>query len=240
VMLISGADFALVFWLAVIPAAAAIGLLIFGIREPKKPYVAKSRPAFLRQAAKLNRACWMVMIVAAILMLARFSEAFLLLRAEQAGIVISLVPLVMVLMHAVYGLCAYPVGALSDRIGRGGLLAGSIGVLAMADLAIAFSPGIGGYLLGIVLWGMHMGMSQGLLATLIADHAPAELRGSAFGMFNLVSGGALLIGNILAGLYWEFAGSDMTFLAGAGFCVLAGLAVLILPTGGAIAGRKRD
>lgn len=240
VMLISGADFALVFWLAVIPAAAAIGLLIFGIREPKKPYVAKSRPTFLRQAAKLNRACWMVMIVAAILMLARFSEAFLLLRAEQAGIVISLVPLVMVLMHAVYGLCAYPVGALSDRIGRGGLLAGSIGVLAMADLAIAFLPGIGGYLLGIVLWGMHMGMSQGLLATLIADHAPAELRGSAFGMFSLVCGGALLIGNVLAGVLWEFSGSDMTFLAGAAFCVLAGLAVLILPTGGAIAGRKRD
>ncbi|WP_404425842.1 MFS transporter [Thalassospira australica] len=240
VMLISGADFALVFWLAVIPASAAIGLLIFGIREPQKPYVAKSRPAILRQVTKLNRGCWMVMIVAAILMLARFSEAFLLLRAEQAGIAISLVPLVMVLMHGIYGLCAYPVGVLSDWTGRRGLLAGSIGVLAMADLAIAFLPGMGGYLLGIVLWGMHMGMSQGLLATLIADHAPAELRGSAFGMFSLVCGGALLIGNIMAGVFWEFVGSDMTFVAGAVFCVLAGVAILILPTGGAIARRKGD
>ncbi len=240
VMLISGADFALVFWLAVIPASAAIGLLIFGIREPQKPYVAKSRPAILRQVTKLNRGCWMVMIVAAILMLARFSEAFLLLRAEQAGIAISLVPLVMVLMHGIYGVCAYPVGVLSDRTGRRGLLAGSIGVLAMADLAIAFLPGMGGYLLGIVLWGMHMGMSQGLLATLIADHAPAELRGSAFGMFSLVCGGALLIGNIMAGVFWEFGGSDMTFVAGAIFCVLAGVAILILPTGSAIARRKGD
>ncbi|MFC4235053.1 MFS transporter [Thalassospira xianhensis] len=240
VMLFSGADFTLVFWLAVLPAAAAIGLLIFGIREPQKPYVAKSRPAILRQAAKLNRACWMVMIVAAILMLARFSEAFLLLRAEQSGIAVSLVPLVMVLMHAIYGLCAYPMGVLSDRIGRGGLLAGSIGVLATADLAIAFLPGKGGYLLGIILWGMHMGMSQGLLATLIADHAPAELRGSAFGMFNLICGGALLIGNVLAGVLWEFTGSDMTFLAGAGFCVLAGVAIQMLPLGGVITGRKRD
>lgn len=239
VMLLSAGDFRLVFWLAVLPAVAAVGLLIFAIREPQKPFHPKARPAILKQAGKLNRACWMVMIVAAILMLARFSEAFLLLRADQVGIAISFVPLVMVLMHGVYGFCAYPVGVLSDRIGRSGLLAVSIGVLALADLAIAVLPGVAGYLAGIVLWGLHMGMSQGLLATLMADHAPPHLRGSAFGMFNLVCGGALLIGNLLAGGLWEFAGAQATFLAGGAFCVLAGLAITILPRGNIITGQMR-
>ncbi|RCK33060.1 MFS transporter [Thalassospira profundimaris] len=224
VMMMSGGDYRLVFWLAVIPAVFAVVMLVTGIREPASkqgPGKRQSLAGLFKRSGDLGRGFWLVMVAAGILMLARFSEAFLLLQAGDIGIVASYVPLVLVLMHVVYGLCAYPVGVLSDRIGRQGLLIGSIGVLAVADLVIAFALGVGGYLIGIALWGLHMGMSQGLIATLVADHSPDNLRGTAFGIFNLVCGVALILANLIAGIVWEQSGASMTFVIGAGACVVA-------------------
>ncbi len=228
-MLLSGGDFTLVFWIAAVPAFLAVALLVFGVEEPaaKAAGAAQPRPG-LKQAALLNRAVWTVIALSAVLTFARFSEAFLLLRSQQAGFALAWVPLVMVVMHLVYGLAAYPVGALSDRLGRGGMPVASLIFLIAADLVLAYTETPTALLAGVVLWGLHMGFSQGILATLIADAAPAALRGTAFGLLNLVTGAVVLIGNLVAGLLWEAYGPAATFLNGAGFAALALLGFVLL------------
>ncbi|HEY4774957.1 MAG TPA: MFS transporter, partial [Xanthobacteraceae bacterium] len=163
----------------------------------------------------------LVVGVATVFTLARFSEAFLLLRAQSVGLALALVPAVMVVMNVVYALAAWPAGALSDRIGRYRLLAGGFALLVIADLVLAFGSSILLVGLGVALWGLHMGLTQGLLASLIADTAPAELRGTAFGMFNLITGIATLFASILAGALWDAVGPQATFVAGALFTALA-------------------
>jgi MFS family permease len=160
-------------------------------------------------------------IIGAVFTLARFSEAFLVLRAQQSGIPVALVPLVMVAMSLVYACSAYPFGKLSDGMSHGKLLAAGLVVLVAADLALAAGTGWPWLLLGVVLWGVHMGMTQGLLAAMVADTAPADLRGTAYGFFNLVSGLAMLLASVVAGLLWDQFGAEATFLAGAAFAVLA-------------------
>ena len=164
--------------------------------------------------------------IGAVFTLARFSEAFLVLRAQQGGIPLALVPLVMVAMNVVYSLSAYPFGKLSDRVSHSLLLALGLVVLVAADLVLALDGGWTVVLAGVALWGVHMGMTQGLLATMVADTAPSDLRGTAYGFFNLMSGLAMLLASALAGLLWDWLGAAATFHAGAGFCVvaLAGLA----------------
>ena len=221
-MLALNNDVLTIYWIAVVPAFLAIALLIFGIREPEAPPSARPVKRFrLADVVLLNRAVWLVIIAACLLTAARFSEAFLLLKSQEAGFAPAMIPLTMVIMHAVYGLTAYPVGRLSDRVGRTGLLVLSILVLIAAYGALAVASGIAAFVLGIVLWGLHMGLSQGLLATLIADTAPAEMKGTAFGFFNLMTGLVVLIGNIAAGLIWDAYGSGATFLTGAALSVLA-------------------
>jgi MFS family permease len=157
--------------------------------------------------------------------LARFSQAFLVLKAQAEGLPLALIPLVFVLMNLVYAATATPAGILSDRIGRVKLLSCGLGSLFIADLTLAFVPGLGGVFVGVGLWGLHLGFSQGLLSALVADSAPEDLRGTAFGLFNLVSGSASLIASVLAGWLWQSFGATSTFLAGA---VFSGLAVLIM------------
>src|SRR5262249_10928658 len=164
---------------------------------------------------------WLVVVVATIFTLARFSEAFLLLRAQSIGVALALAPAVMVAMNIVYAGAAWPVGAISDHIGRHGLLAGGFVLLAAADLVLAFGSNLAALGIGVALWGLHMGLTQGLLSTLVADTAPTELRGTAFGMFNLVTGIATLAASILAGVLWDVAGPQGTFLAGAIFTTIA-------------------
>jgi MFS family permease len=159
--------------------------------------------------------------VGAVITLARFSEAFLVLRAEQSGIAVAMVPLVMVAMNVVYSVSAFPFGKLSDRVSHQVLLGWGLTVLIAADLLLAMSHHWTTVLVGVVLWGAHMGMTQGLLATMVADTAPADLRGSAFGFFNLVSGIAMLIASVVAGLLWDRLGAASTFYTGAGFCCVA-------------------
>ncbi|WP_026872962.1 MFS transporter [Inquilinus limosus] len=231
-MLAGGGDIQLVFWLAVIPAVISVAILIGGVREPDtaRPAKAPRSPIHRDELRRLGGAYWRVVAVAAVLTLARFSEAFLVLRAQEAGLAATLVPLVLVVMNIAYALSAYPAGVLADRHDPKRLLVLGFGVLIAADLVLALDGGLWAVLAGTALWGLHMGMTQGLLAALVAETVPADRRGTGFGLFNLVGGLALLLASALAGGLWSWIGSGATFLAGAGFTVigLAG-AVLLLP-----------
>ncbi len=219
---LSGDDFTFVFWVAVLPAFAAFGLITFGVEEPPRAAaVNPGHPLRLRDAGRLPRAFWIVVMAAAVLTLARFSEAFLLLKARDVGLAVALVPVVYVVMNIAYALSAYPAGALSDRVGRGGLLLSGVALLALADLTLAFAAAMPGVVLGTVIWGLHMGLTQGLLTTLVADTAPEDLRGTAFGIFNLAGGIAMLLASVIAGALWDVFGPMMTFLAGAAITLVA-------------------
>lgn len=221
-------DFRAIFWVAVIPGLLAVLVLLLGVTEPPNiNHQQRSNPIRRENLKRLNTAYWQVVIIGAIFTLARFSEAFLVLRAQQSGMAIAWVPLVMVAMNIVYAISAYPFGKLSDRIGPTKLLTYGLLTLIVADLLLASSTSWQVLLAGVALWGMHMGMTQGLLAKMVADTAPADLRGTAFGFFNLVSGIAMLIASVLAGLLWDEFGAAMTFMAGATFCLLTLLALMI-------------
>jgi len=217
-------DFRTVFWFAVIPAALAFALVVFAVREPSRPADAPQvrNPLSRAELGRLGALYWWVVAVATVFTLARFSEAFLILRANDIGVPLMWVPVVLVVMNVAYALSAYPVGALSDRMDRITLLLLGLALLIAADLVLGFTDDIAGLAIGIALWGLHMGFTQGLLATLVADVAPAELRGTAYGMFNLATGIALLFASALAGALWDFVGPQATFLAGA---IIAGLAL---------------
>ncbi|MCX7288560.1 MAG: MFS transporter [Rhodobacterales bacterium] len=216
-------DFASVFWVAVIPAFLSFGLILFAVKEPARPASLRRvrNPLARQELALLGPAYWWVVGVAAVFTLARFSEAFLILRADGIGLSLMFVPLVLVVLNIAYALSAYPVGVLSDRMNRITLLVLGLMLLIAGDLVLAFAPGLPGLLGGVVLWGLHMGFTQGLLATLVAEAAPPELRGTAFGMFNLVTGIALLAASVIAGALWDGIGPQGTFLGGAGFALVA-------------------
>ena len=217
-------DYRAVFWVAVLPGLAAVLLLVLGVREPRRegaPGVVPPSPWRRDQLSRLGPAFRQVVVLGAVFTLARFSEAFLVLKAQQAGVAPALVPLVMVAMNVVYALTAYPAGWAADRVSRRALLGASLVVLMAADASLALASGWAGLLAGVALWGIHMGLSQGLLATLVADAAPADLRGTAFGVFNLVSGVSMGLASVVAGALWEVAGSASTFVAGGVFAALA-------------------
>ncbi|MFN3551523.1 MAG: MFS transporter [Novosphingobium meiothermophilum] len=224
-------DFRSVFWIAVIPAFAAFCLILLAVREPARAHPLRkvANPLSMRELRRLGAAYWAVVAIAAVFTMARFSEAFLILRAQETGVELMLIPLVLVGMNAVYALSAWPAGALSDRMSGPALLLGGLGILVLADIVLALLPGLPGLGVGIALWGLHMGLTQGILAAMVARTVPQELRGTAYGMFNLVTGVALLLASMLAGLLWEQFGSQATFLAGAGFAALSAIGLLILP-----------
>lgn len=235
-MLLWSNDFQAVFWVAVIPGLMAVALLFFGLREPERRREGKRINPIRRENLKrLGGPYWWVVGIGAVFTLARFSEAFLVLRAQQSGIPLALVPLVMVAMSLIYALSAYPFGKLSDRMSHTGLLALGLVVLIAADLVLAADDHWGVVMAGVALWGIHMGITQGLLATMVADSAPADLRGTAYGFFNLVSGLAMLVASAIAGLIWDQFGASFTFYAGAAFCVIALVALVWQSNTGAIA-----
>jgi MFS family permease len=221
-MLLWANDFRAVFWVAVIPGLLAVALLIFGVREPRRHQSEKKTNPIRRENLKrLSASYWWVVAIGAVFTLARFSEAFLVLRAAQTGIPVALVPLVMVAMNLVYAGSAYPFGKLSDRMRHKTLLAWGLVVLIAADMVLASGDHWMTVLAGVALWGIHMGMTQGLLSAMVADTAEPDLRGTAFGFFNLVSGLAVLIASVVAGLLWDRFGASFTFYAGAAFSVVA-------------------
>ena len=229
-MLLTANNFKLVFWIAVIPAFIAFALMVYGVEEPaKKSAAAPNKPSLQwRDAKRFSSAFWSIVAIASVFTLARFSEAFLILKAQAVGLPIALVPAIMVVMNIVYALVSYPAGALSDRIGRHGILIFGIAMLIVADLILAFGTTVWVALLGVVFWGLHMGLTQGLFATLVADTAPEELRGTAFGIFNLILGVAMLIASVIAGGLWDAFGPRMTFLAGASVTTIALLSLLVV------------
>ncbi len=229
-MWLTADHFQTVFWIAVVPAVLAVAVLLIGVREPERPPGLRRvrMPLSRSELRRLGAMYWWVVAVAAVFTLARFSEAFLLLRAQSVGLPVALVPLVLVIMGMAYSLSAYPVGVLADRMDRVTLLVVGLLLLVAADLVLAFASGLGALGIGVALWGLHMGFTQGLLATLVAEAAPAELRGTAFGMFNLVTGVALLLASVLAGALWDSVGPQGTFLAGAAFAALTLAGVMVI------------
>jgi len=222
-MMLTGDDFTLVFWIAVVPGVLSAVVIVVGVRDPAPAAggAPVRAPLSLRELRRLGRRFWLVVGVATLFALARFSEAFLLLRGQSAGLPIALAPAVMVVMNLVYSLAAWPAGVLSDRIGRSGVIAAGFALLVVADLVLALGTGLTALAVGVALWGLHMGLTQGILASLVSDTAPDDLRGTAFGTFNLITGLATLVASILAGGLWDIAGPRGTFLAGAAFSALA-------------------
>ena len=221
-MLLWSNDFRAIFWVAIVPGLMAVGLLLFGIQEPAHRQAFKGKnPIQWEALSRLRSTYWWVVGFGAIFTLARFSEAFLLLRAQQSGIPIALVPLVMVAMNVIYACSAYPFGRLSDQMRHTRLLTVGILVLIAADLVLATGDHWSVVLVGVGLWGLHLGMTQGLLAAMVANTVPADLRGTAYGFFNLASGMAMLIASVLAGFLWDRFGASVTFYAGAMLCGIA-------------------
>jgi MFS family permease len=231
-MLLWANDFRAVFWVAVIPGVLSVALLVFAVREPPQPAgERRGNPIRRENLRRLGRDYWWVVGVGAVFTLARFSEAFLVLRAQQGGLAMAWTPLVLIAMNVVYSIGAYPFGKLSDKLSHRALLAWGLAVLIAADLLLAASAA--GPLLwgGIALWGLHMAMTQGLLSAMVAHASPADLRGTAFGFFNLMSGLALLLASGVAGLLWDQWGAPVTFLAGAAFSAAALSVLAIRPSG---------
>ena len=225
-------DLRAVMWVAVVPAFIAVAVLLIYVREPERgpdddPVKA---PLTLADARGLPLRYWLVVGLGAVFTLARFSEAFLVLRAEDVGLALGFVPVVMVVMNALYAAAAYPAGAAADRMRARTLLLFGLALLVAADVVLALAGGAFAVFAGAALWGLHMAFTQGLLSKLVADTVPERLRGTGFGIFNLVSGGALLLASVIAGALWSALGPAATFLAGAAFAAVAAMGVLISPS----------
>ncbi|MEZ5946759.1 MAG: MFS transporter [Hyphomonas sp.] len=220
-------DMRMVFWFAVIPGALAVLCVLLGVEDRVSgtdEEVARP-PIRWRDLRRLDRAYWVVVVIGVVFTLARFSEAFLVLKTHEAGLPLALAPLGLVVMNVVYAVGAYPAGAWSDSAHPSTLLLCGLGTLMGADLTLAIAPGVWGALAGIALWGLHLALTQGLFSKLVAERAPEMLRGSAFGLFNLATGLAMLVSSLLAGLVWDRAGAAATFVVGA---IFAGLAAVLL------------
>jgi MFS family permease len=228
-MVILSGNFRVVFWIAVIPGLFAAAIVIVAVKEPK--FVAVATPQRLlrwHDAGRLGNPYWLTLTVGTIFNLARFSEAFLLLRAQHTGVSAAAIPLILVLMNLVYALTAYPVGHLSDRIGTTGLMAVGLVLLVAANLSLFAADTGAATALGAALWGLHLGFTQGVLSAMIAAAAPQTLRGTAFGIFGLVSGLAVLAASLIAGGLWNFWGPSATFLAGACIAAVALIGFLLI------------
>ncbi|HEU4352359.1 MAG TPA: MFS transporter [Burkholderiales bacterium] len=224
-MLALANDVRSVLWWAVAPAVLSVVVLVAFVREPTGAVAPLQRPLF-KSFHRIGKRTWLVVAVGAVLTLARFSEAFLVLRAQGLGIALAMVPIVLVVMNVAYTATAYPAGVAADRGHRKALLVWGLVALIASDLVIASAASWVLFFAGVVLWGLHMGLTQGLLSTLVADAAPADLRGTAFGVFHLVSGVAMLLASVIAGAVWDAYGPAWTFYAGAAFTSLALLGLL--------------
>ena len=229
-MLLLANDIRAVLWLAVVPAAVSVLILVFFVTEGPLKSAAKN-PVSFAAIGSLGRRYWTIVSLGAVFTLARFSEAFLVIRGQDVGLALAFVPLALVVMNVAYTAIAYPAGLAADKGHRKNLIVWGLATLIAADLVLGYFGNLAGFFAGVALWGVHMGLTQGLLSTLVADAAPADLRGTAFGVFHVVSGIALICASVLAGWLWGRFGPEFTFYAGAAFTAIA-LAGLVLATRG--------
>jgi MFS family permease len=227
-MIVIANDIRSVLWVAVLPAALAVLVLVAWVREPERAQAGAvaTQAVSWRSYTRLQRHYWLVVALGALLTLARFSEAFLILRAQDLGLALAFAPAVMVVMNLAYTAVSYPAGIAADRGGQRALLFWGLAALIASDLVLGAGAGSAAVFAGATLWGVHMGLTQGLLSKLVADAAPVDLRGTAFGVFYLVSGAALLAASVLAGWLWSALGAAYTFYAGAAFTAMALLGLL--------------
>jgi MFS family permease len=225
-MLLFASNMRAVLWVAVLPAVVCVAVLLLVVREPAGSAPAAQQKLSLQSLGSLPGQYWGIVALGAVLTLARFSEAFLVLRAQDVGIALAFVPVVLVLMNVVYTAVAYPAGIAADRGHRRALLLWGFAALIASDLILGANATRAALVAGVVLWGAHLGLTQGLLATLVADASPAPLRGTAFGVFFLVSGIVMLVASVLAGWLWSAYGPSATFYAGAAFTVIALLGLI--------------
>ncbi len=228
-MALSSDNIRLIFWIAVIPAFMCVAVLILAVKEPETTRSARpAKPPFSRsELGRLGAAYWRITFIATLFSLARFSEAFLILKSQDVGLAMVWTPAVLVVMNLVYAFSSYPAGVVADRVNKVTALAVGVVPFVLADLVLAFSPGLMGFAIGVMLWGLHLGLTQGLIASLIAETVPANLRGTGFGVYNMLSGVALLVASAGAGLIWDMAGSATTFVASAGIATLALIGLLV-------------
>lgn len=221
-------DIRVVLWLAVIPAVIAVLVLIVAVpSSPSHLTESAARTSLnLKDARQLSTRFWLVVMLGSVFTLARFSEAFLILRAQSLDLELAFIPLVMVVMNVAYAAIAYPAGKLSDRIGTRSLLLWGMLILVVADVLLALTKDLWMLFAGVALWGIHMGLTQGLLNKLVADAAPQYMRGTAFGVFNLICGIAVLLASVIAGILWDQFGASMTFITGAVFALVAAIGIL--------------
>ncbi|HEX5037291.1 MAG TPA: MFS transporter [bacterium] len=231
-MKLTNGDYRTVFWLATIPAVLCVGTMVFGVREKTRETGWSNGRLRFRDLKKFSAAFWFVSGAGALFQLARFSEAFLILRAKDFGLSLSFAPLILIVMNIVYALSAYPFGHLSDRIPREAFLKAGLVVLCLSDAALGFAGGLVPVFCGVALWGLHLGLTQGTLSALVADTCPPEDRGTAYGLFNLFSAAALLSASAVAGVLWDRVGAKATFLTGAAFSISSLLAFLIVDMSG--------
>ena len=228
-MALLAANIRAVFWVAMVPALLSVLLLVVAVHEPAHAACAEVHlPIAPTTLGRLPARYWLIVALGGVLTLARFSEAFLVLRAASVGLSAAWVPVVLVTMNVVYALSAYPAGVAVDRMSWRALLAVGLGALIAADLVLAAAASTTIVLLGVALWGLHMGLTQGLQATLVAASAPTHLRGTAFGLFNLVTGILLLLASVIAGLLWSRLGPSATFFAGAIFTTIALVGLVLI------------
>ena len=228
-MAVFASDMRAVFWVAAIPGWIAVLLVLVGVGEGKREAGKRKvgKPIHLTDLRRFSRGFWGVVAIGVLFTMARFSEAFLILKANAEGLPLALAPLVLVVMNLTYSLGAYPAGALADKSGPHRPLIAGLACLIAADACLAFAPGLAGTFAGIALWGAHMALTQGLLAQLVAGHAPETLRGSAFGVFNLATGLTMLVASVLAGLLWDGFGPEATFVAGGSFALATALVLIV-------------
>lgn len=228
-MIGTAGNFRLVFWVAFLPGLLAVTIILLVLKEPLNVPSRSGQPSIRwRDIIELSRAYWMVVAVSTLFTLARFSEAFLLLRAESVGVAASMIPFMLVIMNIFYSFTAYPVGHLSDRLGRSGLIAAGVIILVASDLTLSLARTGVQVAVGTALWGLHLGLTQGLLAAMVADTADQHLRGTAFGVFSMAAGIAMLIANLIAGWLWDLFDAPATFFAGAILAAMALVAYLFV------------
>jgi len=219
-----------VLWVGVVPGMIAVALLIGGVKEPDQVGSGSAKRIRMADLKELPSGYWLIVGLGAIFTLARFSEAFLILRGQQAGMPLAYLPVVFIVMNVVYTAGAYPAGVASDKMGHTALLLSGVAVLIAADLVLATAEGPASVLVGVALWGVHLALTQGLFSKLVADFAPVDLRGTAFGVFNLISGVALLGGSVIAGGLWNYYGAPATFYVGAAFAAATAVGMGVYST----------